>query len=69
MCIFGAKKGTLTGTVIDSVTKKPVADAVILVNGIQSTTTDSNGKYTIKNLKVGTDIIEFEKTGYTNVID
>lgn len=50
------KKGTITGTVIDKDSKKPVANATVRVledSNILSVTTDSEGKFTIDGVYAG----------------
>src|SRR5262245_16476512 len=53
-----AGNGVLTGTVVDSGSKKPIADAVVTVTspalqGEQTVVTDSSGSYRIPNLPPG----------------
>jgi hypothetical protein len=69
MCILKPKTGTLSGTVTDKLTGKPVAGVSVLINGLKMATSDSKGQYVIKGLKPGQDVVEFEKPGYINVID
>ena len=63
-----AQTGTLQGTIIDAMTNEPIpfANVVLTKNGNQSagTTTDFDGKYTIKPIDPGTYNIKATFVGY-----
>lgn len=57
--------GTLTGTVIDDVTKTPIAGATVAVKGAGlSVLTDGAGRFTIANVPTGFHTIEASRAGY-----
>ena len=60
---------SFTGTVTDAVTKKPIADVVIIakgisINGEQKVVTDELGQYKILSLPTGSYTLRFEKDNY-----
>ena len=63
---------SFTGTVMDAVTKKPMADVVIIargiaINGEQKVVTDVQGQYKISLLPTGSYTLRFEKDNYRPV--
>jgi TonB-dependent starch-binding outer membrane protein SusC len=57
-------QSTLTGTVVDSKTKQPIAGVNVLLQGATSgASTDFDGKFTVKNIRLG-DKINFTFVGY-----
>ncbi|TXH23734.1 MAG: TonB-dependent receptor [Cyclobacteriaceae bacterium] len=63
--IAAAQTGSITGTITDSKTKEPIIGGSVLVQGTQiGTSTDIEGKFTIKNLKVGTYNLQISYIGY-----
>jgi hypothetical protein len=62
--------GSLNGTVSDSVTKKPVAGAKVLL-GTKSANTNANGVYSITNIVPGSYPMTVSASGYVtqNVVD
>jgi hypothetical protein len=58
---------TITGTVTDAATAQPVAGATVTLPGVPSTTTATNGTYTLGNLSAGQHQVEFGKTGFATV--
>ncbi len=59
----------LLGTVVDTTTKKPVADVVVTatspnLQGEQAVVTDASGAYRIPQLPPGTYVLRFEKEAY-----
>jgi Carboxypeptidase regulatory-like domain len=61
--------GSLTGTVVDASTQKPVADVVVTatspnLQGEQVAVTDSSGSYRISQLPPGSYSLRFEKEAY-----
>jgi hypothetical protein len=57
--------GTITGTVTDAATNQPIAGAAISTSPSgYSTTTDSNGAYTLANVNAGTYWVVVTSTGY-----
>jgi iron complex outermembrane recepter protein len=64
-----AQTGTITGKIIDNDTKEPLIGATVLVEGTaQGGITDLEGKYTIKNVKVGAVSVRFKYIGYEDVV-
>ncbi|MGB6985016.1 MAG: carboxypeptidase regulatory-like domain-containing protein [Candidatus Aquilonibacter sp.] len=57
----------LHGTVIDSVTNKPIAGATVIVDTVLTTTTDANGTFLIA--KVPSGIVDYvvKANGYADV--
>ncbi len=63
----GLSSGTITGNVIDTTTNKPLPGAVITVSpALFSTTTDTNGNYTIQNIPIGIYQITASLSGYVS---
>ncbi len=58
--------GTLTGTLTDSATGAKLSGVTVSVAGDGSTTTDSNGVYTLTNVPAGSASVTYSKTGYTS---
>jgi uncharacterized membrane protein len=44
---------TITGTVVDAVSNAPISGATVAVNVVLTTTTSSNGSFTISNIPNG----------------
>jgi hypothetical protein len=66
-----ARKGRLAGKVIDNITKKPIAEAIVAIQGTTiSTMTDKDGKFQL-DLEAGKYNITIFKDGYysTNYMD
>lgn len=64
-----AQTGSITGTITDSKTKEPIIGGSVLVQGTQiGTSTDLEGKFSIKNLKVGTYSLQVSYVGYKTAI-
>ena len=64
MC-FSQKTGSISGYVLDALTKKPLQSASIRIPQLnQSTITDAAGRYQLKNIKVGSYTLEVSFTGY-----
>lgn len=66
---YAQGSGTLTGTILDTATKRPVADVVVTVTspalqGEQTVVTDSAGSYRIPNLPPGDYTLRLEGDGY-----
>ena len=57
----------LHGTVVDSVTNKPIAGATVIVDTVLTTVTDANGTFTIA--KVPSGIVDYvvKATGYADI--
>jgi hypothetical protein len=59
--------GTITGIVTDD-TGTPIADVTVAVTGIdQTTSTGSDGKYTVNNVSMESHAVTFSKTGWLTV--
>lgn len=57
---------SVSGTVTNAVTGEPIAGATIAIDGTElTTTTDSNGAYTISGVQAGTYTITASVSGYT----
>ncbi len=61
--------GTMTGTIVDTSTKRPLADVVVTVTspalqGEQTVVTDKSGSYRIPNLPPGAYTLRLEGDGY-----
>ncbi|MFC1568582.1 carboxypeptidase-like regulatory domain-containing protein [Candidatus Margulisiibacteriota bacterium] len=56
--------GTVSGTVIDFYTGAPISGATV-TDGTVSTTTDSNGEYTLAGVSSGTIMVSATATGYS----
>jgi hypothetical protein len=61
--------GTLTGTVVDAATRKPIAGAVVTavspqLQGQQVVVTDSTGTYRLPQLPPGVYAVRFEREKY-----
>jgi hypothetical protein len=57
--------GTITGSVVDSVSMSPVSAATV-TDSVGSTTTDSSGAYTLINVVVGTYTVTASASGYAS---
>jgi len=73
-CLASAKgpgsEISLSGTVIDATSKKPVADVVVVAKGLtseQKFVTNQQGEFTIPSLPDGTYTFRFEKNHYKPV--
>lgn len=66
-----AKDGSITGTVTDSSTKNVIPNATVACSVCSpvSTTTASDGTYTLANAPPGSDSVTFSATGYASVTD
>lgn len=61
--------GSLTGIILDAETQQPVRDAILtLVNIDKNTASDSNGKFTFKDIPLGTYQMKISCTGYETTI-
>jgi outer membrane receptor protein involved in Fe transport len=64
-----AQTGTITGKLIDSETKEPLIGATVLVEGTTlGGISDLDGKYIIKNVKVGNVSVRVKYIGYEDVV-
>jgi TolB protein len=59
--------GSLSGVVVDHVTGKPIAGAVVTVDAILSTTTDADGKFSIAKIPVGDFDYVIAAQGYATI--
>lgn len=60
-------KTTITGTVTDSATGNPIAEAIVTIEGIASVTTGIDGTYTFENVPYGDYNISVSVNGYENI--
>ncbi len=64
--VFGQKTGSLSGTVLDAVTKRPLAGANITVTELKKTvTTDTSGRYRFNAIPVGAYSVSVTYVGFT----
>lgn len=56
------------GTVTDSVTHKPIANATIIVDTVLTTTTDANGAFSIDKVPSGIVDYVIKADGYADVV-
>jgi hypothetical protein len=57
----------LSGSVIDSATKKPIVGATVTIDAVMTVTTDANGKFSIAKIPSGIVDYGVAQTGYTAV--
>jgi hypothetical protein len=62
----GAATGTVRGTVKDSTTNQPIANALVATSGGLSGLTDGTGNYQIANVPPGAITVQATKSGYAN---
>ena len=67
--IAQAPPSTITGTIVDASTKKPISDAVVTatspsLKGERSTNTDPQGSYRLPDLPPGTYALSVQADGY-----
>ncbi len=61
----GLSSGTISGSVVDTATSKPLSDALVTASpALFSATTDTNGNFTIQNVPVGIYQITASMGGY-----
>jgi OOP family OmpA-OmpF porin len=56
--------GTVTGTVIDGVTSKPMEGAIVNANGLVTINTDKEGKFTLTKVQAGLTTVSASKMDY-----
>ncbi len=67
MIAFSQKTGSVSGTVLDAVTKRPLAGASITVTELKKTVlSDTTGRYRFSNIPVSTYSISVTYVGYTS---
>jgi hypothetical protein len=57
----------LSGTVTDSVTHQPIADATVIVDTVLTATTDANGKFTFAKVPSGIMDYVVRAKGYADI--
>ncbi|HRG33196.1 MAG: TonB-dependent receptor [Saprospiraceae bacterium] len=63
-----AQSATIQGTILDKTTKEPIIGATIMVEGSQTgTTSDFDGKFTLRNLTAGKLTVAINYIGYKKV--
>src|SRR5688572_6369247 len=61
--------GTVSGIVVEAGLGRPLAGVTILVRGLTlATTTDVEGRYTLRGVPVGVQVLAFSKSGYVRAI-
>ncbi|MHB8147271.1 MAG: carboxypeptidase-like regulatory domain-containing protein [Vulcanimicrobiaceae bacterium] len=60
-----SKYSSLSGTVIDHATNKPLAGAIVTVDTVLTATTDASGKFTIAQVPSGIVDYSVQAQGYT----
>jgi hypothetical protein len=60
----GGTYATVTGTVLDSVTKAPIGGATVTVDTVLSVTTDASGKFSFKQVPSGDFDFAVQADGY-----
>jgi hypothetical protein len=61
-----ARRATVTGTVTDAASRAPVPGVTVVIPGTSyQTTTDEEGKYTLRNVPFGTQTITGRRVGYS----
>jgi outer membrane receptor for ferrienterochelin and colicins len=66
ICFSQQDTSSISGTVSDSATHEPLAGVNVLLRGtVRGTVTDSEGKFTIRNVHTGTFELTFSLLGYT----
>jgi hypothetical protein len=55
---------TVTGTVVDGVTNKPVAGAVVTIDTVLTATTDASGKFSLEKVPSGIADYSVQAKGY-----
>jgi iron complex outermembrane receptor protein len=64
---IGFAQNSLSGTVTDSITKKPIHEVSVYIPDLKlEATTDADGKYILKNVPNGTWLVVASLTGYTS---
>ncbi|MDZ4383950.1 MAG: DUF6531 domain-containing protein, partial [Nitrospirota bacterium] len=61
-------QNTLSGTLMDAITDKPLSAVIITVDGTPSATTDSNGLFSVSGLSCGVHTVEVSVSGYYDYI-
>ncbi len=56
-------RGDLTGRVVNDADSAPIANATVVLNGVQ-TLTDVNGNFTLRNVLAGSYVLNVSKEGY-----
>ena len=68
--VGSAQSGTVTGRVTDRARGTPVAEATVIVVGIErGARTDDNGQYRIVNVPAGSQRVRALRLGYEAVVD
>lgn len=57
--------GTITGTVVDDETEEPLAGATVTAGGAFTTTTDSDGEYSLDDIPAGLAVLTASMAGYS----
>ncbi len=65
--LLAQEYGTISGTVTDSENTPMIAATVVIKNTTTGTTTDLDGKYTIRQVSPGEYILEFSYVGYSSI--
>ena len=57
--------GSVTGRVLDAVSNKPIADAIVSVGSLFVVTADAQGAFTIPHVPIGQQIVTARMPGFT----
>lgn len=62
-----APAGSLAGQILDALTRRPVAGAIVLISGAQPTRTDEMGRFSFAGLPPGRYQLTIEKSAYSSL--
>src|SRR5690242_14331580 len=57
--------GQVTGRVLDAMTNRPVANAIISVGSLYTATADANGAFTLPRIPIGQQTVTARMPGFT----
>lgn len=57
--------GSVTGRVLDATTNKPIANAIVSVGSLYTTTTDAGGGFTLPRVPIGQQTVDARTPGFT----
>ncbi len=59
--------GQVTGRVLDAMTNRPIANAIISVGSLYTATADANGAFTLPHIPIGQQMISARMPGFSTV--